>query len=645
MRVAYISPPYKGHYSVLLPLWKENESAHLYVVRFKNDPQIEEAGHERITVITLLQNRTSEVAKDFNDVRSSKLENVLRCFLHNFNPEQVVYDFFCLEAKEACVSLGIPAICSIPAMLKEDETETCSDGLLPKEKLYWLWKHPYKVSINPVVFMGPRDRGDGIVQGFPAEEIWVCFGTVVPRYAGCQEQLQSFLKQLQTFAEKHKQKQFVLYNVCFDRQFDHLLNVRVVWKADLVQKLQSYPPKLLIFHGGGNTYTEAIHYRVPNLLVVPFFGDQFETAKRVGNVYSGDLEQDLKQLQPVDYSNIGKLGNPFQDTFEDYFRSGDLVFGQRKNRDALQANFPYIDLHLNHYAPFEEFANPDQGDVPAIADVYNDSYQNSKYAEDQTTEFGRRMLEYKNARLQNLKRVSHSEEHMLVYYCVELLYLTVKNWGGKIHFVLGEPAGIATNFELYGIHMDWKSLSEHVIFYNTKGKRIHAPYYMNNRKERNLKEIIIAEGSRDKSDISIKEKQNKRNLPIVDKHASRTGYITKHIPPDGKWHIHVATCDLRIHYYYNIENQEERQYWPWIYLHNYTEGLKEGSIQRKAQDILEQKKIKSFSSFYYFLPLSPLIGIVPVLAVLNLSNKLLLLPSFPSISKHESGNNIGFVYR
>ena len=589
MRVAYIVPPYKGHYSVLFPLWKKDDKAHLFVLRFQNDPQIEEE-RDRITVLTLLQDRYSEVAKDFNAIRSKELENALRCFLHDFNPTQVVYDFFCLEAREACQHLGIPAVCSIPAMLKEDEIETCSDGILAKEHLYWLWKHPYNVAIEPVVFMGPRDRGEGVVCGYVQNEIWVSFGTVVPRYPGCQERLENFLLVLQKYAEKNRNQIFVLYNVCFNRQFDHLLNVRTIGLVDLVQELKFSSPKVLIFHGGGNTYTEAFHYRVPKMLVVPFFGDQFETAKRVGNTYSGDLETDLENLKEMDYSNIKPLGTPFIDTFKDYFKRGDLLFGQRKNRDALQAKFPKINLHLNRYQPFEEFDNINAGYLPAIADVYNDSYIRNY---DNSTLFGQRMNQFKDIRQHRLELLNLSDEYMLVHYCLDLLLLTVQKWGGKIHFVLGNEAGKATSIELEFIQKNWNILKDSIIFYDTTGKRICAPFFMKNRKERKPDEIIRMVGGRAKGKASGESKINDRNLPLIDKYASRHGYITEFDPPKD-FNIHVATCDLRIHYYY--KKWAEMQFWPWIYLHNYQADVKRGDPnhsdrdrQRKAQDVLEGK--------------------------------------------------------
>lgn len=595
MRVIYVTPPYHGHCSVLLPLWRKNPNAHLVVVRFQDDPALENVGRERITIITALRGRPSEVAEVFNANRSDQLENVLRCFLHDLNPDQVVYDFFCLEAREACRHLGIPAVCSIPAQLKETETATCSDAILPKEHLYWLWKHPYTVAIEPVVFLGPRRDQDGIVvdQAKRTDEIWVTFGTVVPRYEGCRDRLNSFLKDLCQYAEQHRDQRIVLFNLAeeWDR-FAHVLSVTVFGYVDLMKKFSECIPRTLIFHGGGNTFTEACHFRVSNMLVVPFFGDQFEVARRAGNQYCGHLAHDLNRLVPMKYPETeSPLGHPFQDTFRDFFKPGDLVFGQRLNRDGLQANFPDLNLHLNHYKPFPEIASPETGDLPAIADVYNDSYHLAD-GNRETDEFSRRLSQYREVR--DLARRRHErlpEDHRLVYGCLELLELTVLKWGGKIHFVLGAEPGPATEIELAHIRKRWDVLRDGVLFYDTSGRRVHAPFFMTNRKERSPDQVMGIGGGRPKGKGSARSKQVDRNLPLVDKYASRFGYVSHFDPPAG-FETHVATCDLRVHYYY--KQWVEMQFWPWIYFHNYQEDVKRGNPnhsdrdrQRRAQDILE----------------------------------------------------------
>ncbi len=588
-RVAFVTVSYKGHASVLLPQWQIDTGSHLFLLCFQNDPKFEEE-RERVTIITLLCDRVSENAKEFNDARSVRLEGVLRCFLHSFNPTVVVYDFFCLEAREAAYHLGVPSICSIPAMLKPDETTTCSDGILAKEHFYWLWKHRYPVAISPVAFLGPRVSHIQRPFKFDTNCICVCFGTVVPRYPGCQEKLRAFLDDLFKYATLHTECAIHLLNLDVTRR-QVPPNVYAHGYLDFIEFIQTHAPATLVFHGGGNLYTETVELGVPRVLVVPFFGDQFEVGRVVGNVYSGDIAHNLTILRPAIQVAPGSgVDAPFADTFVDYFRSGDLVFGHRRNRDELQRNFPSIDLHLNHYAPFETFARP--GALPVIADVYNDSFDTSHDTGMVVglEEFFRRL---NRVRATRVIRTDLLHEHALVHYCIDILRLAVTEWGSKIHFVLGphEP-GIATQIELDFIRENWDQFKHHIIFYGADGRRCPAPFFMQHQKQ-HLPPFIM-EGSREKSAASILHKTLQRNLPTLDRFAERHGYTVRHEMDDAEdmFDVHVQTCDLRVHYYYNLEHSIEVQYWPLSYLTNFARDVETGTQsdraqQRQAQDELE----------------------------------------------------------
>ena len=73
------------------------------------------------------------------------------------------------------------------------------------------------------------------------------------------------------------------------------------------------------------------------------------------------------------------------------------------------------------------------------------------------------------------------------------------------------------------------------------------------------------------SDESRVSKMTDRGLPVIDLLASRYGYTNKFQPPSplDEWNVHVATCDLRVHYYYKKDGCTEVQFWPWIYLQNF----------------------------------------------------------------------------
>lgn len=628
-RVAYVTVPYLGHSSVLLQEWTSNHDSHLILLCFSDDTlptaAIQEENDNR-SVVTVLKTRIarpSECAAVFNQARYDLLKDVVHCVLAEFSPELVVYDFFCLEAREAARKLGVPAVCSVPALLKSTETDTCSDGILPREHMYWIWKHPYSVALKePVRFLGPRVPlslpfipnmydfvgGDRL--------IYVCFGTVVPRYPNCRDQIYKILLEIAQATDYV----FVLINLTdYAHVFadDSCSHVHLVPYVDLQQLFGAFPPVAFIFHGGGNSYSEAVAHDVRCLLVCPFFGDQFETARVVGNQY-----EEGKLVDGIQYALRHPVPkpNPIVDTqyedFSDFFCQGDLVFGHSRHRRALQERFPSIDLHLEHFANFDTFACPQDGHLPAIADVYNDEQQQQQQGEEHIPYYAR-LKEFRASRHFHLPSTGCEEdEHCLVYYCLQLLMLTVEKWHNKIHFVLGpmEELGKATQIELDFVKKNWARLKDAVIFYNLQGIRIPAPFFVRERKIR--KEAF--EGSmllvshlelfalspfvegRAKSALSVADKIERRGLPVLDYFAFRTGYIDnrdlevaqQRLPHAGAWDVCVTWGDLRVHFYYYLKMGVEVQLWPWVYLHNFhrdqrqeekTNRLKQREIQDKIE--------------------------------------------------------------
>lgn len=561
-RVAYISVPFRGHVSVLEPLWRSDESSHLFLLCF-NDFTSPWPKDIRQTEIVLNCKQPSECAAIFNVMRSKELQDVLHVFLYDFYPTLIVYDFFCLEAREVARILGIPAICSIPATLKSDELDTCSDAALPREHMYWLWKHPYEVSIQPVKFLGPRTLIDSsFPYDLPHGAIYVSFGSVVPRYPGCADRLNRIITELEQYAATSK-----IPVIFGDGKYDQLA------------LFQAIRPKLFIFHGGGNSYTEALDEGIP-MLVIPFFGDQFETARRVGHEYSGDIANDIDRAlnnPPHLLPLTPDLDEPFDDTIIDYYRNGDLIFGHSRHREAIQL----FNKHIGRYAPFSSFEDPETGILPFIADVYNDEPSNPGTDH----EYGRRWNQLK-------REITH--EYDLVHRCLEILEKTLHEWNNKILFVLGplDEIGEATKIELEYIRTH---PHDSILFFNLSGKRIPSPFH--SKVPKVYKQPILFTETRVKTKESIEEKQRIRGLPILDRIGVRYSYVNDatiiQIPPE--YQIRVLTNDMRVYYYYYTDECKEIQVWPIIYLW----GLLRDSLgtfppvdrieQRKFQDLLEEK--------------------------------------------------------
>jgi hypothetical protein len=600
MRVAFVSTPGQGHINTLLSLWKTDESAHLFVLRFNNSPFLNVTS-DRITEISTTIDVDTNVARDFNERRASLLTDELHVRIYDFMPTLIVYDFFCLEARTVAYRLGIPAICSIPATLKPDETETCSDGVLPKELMYWIWRRPYPVSIEPVQFLGPR-LGTGCLPVIPSSKpvILVTFGTVIEHDEDYHDKLSSIMLDLQKSILVYDMfYQFVILNA---HRFRHIPGVTYLDNPDLPSLLQAVKPALLIFHGGGNTYSEALEAGVP-VLCCPFFGDQFETARQCGNVYSGDMERDIaRSIDTRPIAPQGEISRPFFDMFPCYFKPGDLVFGQKLARRELQKNFPHLDLHLEHFANFDTFAGQD--DLPAIADVYNDETRPNAPGE-----YGRRLAEARAERAMDPSLDLLPPEHRLVHYCIQILRLTVHRWGGKIHFVISD--GIATRIELNHILLNWSELCEKVIFYNVSGKRVPAPFDWPKKNRGRCASgqalynhpvdipgrVPFCSG-RIKSDESIYEKSIIRKLPVHDIEAYRIPYLNQDDLEKladvlfRESRVIVSTYGGRIVYYY--QGNREIQLWPYAYLHYFYLNMNgeetDRNHQRKLQDVIEELK-------------------------------------------------------
>lgn len=472
-RVAFVSTSGPGHFNTIHSLYLKTGDtcdARLYVVQYVDDTPVD---LPYIVNVKALENRPSTSAFAFNKHRSGILLPSLLTHFDTFSPDLVVYDFFCLEAWDAALQLGLPSICSIPATLSAEATTTCSDAILPSDHMYYVWDFPRQLSIDPVKFLGPRFlTSPTYMVNIQLPAIYITFGTVIPKYPEfipkMLELLRSIISECLEMVPKHT---IVIFGL---EQFSHISD-DVLWmsnSSDLYQYMLQYRPDLLIFHGGGNTFTESRACDVKSL-VFPFFGDQFETQKLAHPEIDTSILSVKESLQLALHQNIQRVDyyfvphTPFSEDFSDFFKPGDLVFGQKLHRRVLQEKFPHIDLHLEKYCSFSELS----GEYPAIADVYNDETINP----DPDTPYGQRYRVYTDFKSrQNLDHINQ-DDHKLVYYCILLLKLTISYWNGKIHFVISDGLGPATTIELQHVLDNWHRYKRNIIFYNLEGKRIKKP--------------------------------------------------------------------------------------------------------------------------------------------------------------------------
>lgn len=600
-RVAFVSPRFYGHINVLLDLWRSREDSHLFIVGFRSDLGFQSTTQDRITTIELNQDSPSPVAEEFNAIRSTQTVKELIVRLHDFDPTLVVYDFFCLEAREAARHLGVPSICSIPALLGPNETETCSDAILPKEHMYWLWKHPYPVAIKPVQFMGPRVWRPNIEWKNPydckkySRFVYVTMGTVIPHYESCKVQLQTFLAALWN-ASIRSDDVFIYCAIPGSGKYaSH--NMVCVDSCDQLALLNQGKPHLMIFHGGGNTYSEGMQAGIP-MVAYPFFGDQMETANRLG----GPLE--LKSIHNLIQSSMPPtlrpaelLSLPFSDCLRDYFEPGDLVFGHSKHREALD-----LALNLNGFCSWTTLADA-ATDLPRIADIYNDEPLELHQLPEGP--YKERLVAIREARERD-PHLDLPKDHRLVYYCLHIAQLTLHKWGNKIHFLIDDTTemGPATLIEL-----EWAltNLHDNILFYS-HGKRVPVPIPRHQKPPRVdgllisdphevVKRLCAISGripmwsGRRKTPESIAEKATERQLSIVDYEAYRITYMCQQELDLMLQHVQEHSYTVRIQQgrvvYLYFPDQIEIQLWPYVYLYHFYKGLPPNTKQIQIQDAIE----------------------------------------------------------
>ena len=603
-RVAIVSPRFYGHINVLLDLWRTHETSHLFIVGFSGDLGFEQTKEDRITTIEVNQTSPSPVASDFNAARAARTTDELIVRLYDFNPTLVVYDFFCLEAKEAAEKLGVPAICSVPALLGSKESETCSDALLPKEHMYWLWKHPYQVAIKPVQFMGPRVWQPGTQWKSPYDAkkyskfVYVTMGTVIPHYESCKTQLQSFLAALWN-ASMRCDDVFIYCAVPGAQKYaSH--NLVCVDSCDQLALLNQGKPNLMIFHGGGNTYSEGLQAGVP-MVAYPFFGDQTETANRLG----GPLE--LKSIHTIIQGHMPPtqkpaepLSLPFSDCLTDYFEPGDLVFGHSRHRENLN-----LVLNLNGFCSWTKLSDA-ATELPRIADIYNDEPLELHQLPDGP--YKERLRAVREARERD-PHLDLPKDHRLVYYCLHIAQLTLHQWNNKIHFLIDEieEMGPATRIEL-----EWALEHPHTnILYYSYGQRVPTPIPRPQKPPRQpahaikdphdvVKRMCTISGripmwyGRHKTGVSIDEKTEQRKLPVHDHEAYRITYMCRQelhllLTCTSEYDVRVTTHQGRVIYlyYFGPKMHVEIQLWPYVYLYHFCKGLPPSQQQIDIQDAVE----------------------------------------------------------
>lgn len=353
-KILIFSPPFSGHLNVLKSLVGElgGEFAFRAVITgWKNirpDMKGIGCGTEILAESALIE--TDPAVWTLPRV-SELLGGSLRV-TKRFGPDLIIYDYFSLEACFAGKLLGVPAFCSIPALMgpnpkggylkaklslranreardriekkhnvriEEKDLEIISDGLHIPAENNLVWSYP---EITPKNFMSGRKRaGYFFIGNMRAEKeinpkrrrgrkvIYFSFGTVVMdnlwrRQAETRRGLKEFIGRL---ASIWKNKPYRIIFVSRGKKVlgGYPANWRVVGDADQLKALAA--ADLFITHGGSNSFHEAVNHKVP-MIVVPFFGDQPLVGEQVERLGAGVClvkDKNIDTGKSKDFLNAG----------------------------------------------------------------------------------------------------------------------------------------------------------------------------------------------------------------------------------------------------------------------------------------------------------------------------------------------------
>lgn len=311
------------------------------------------------------------------------------------------------------------------------------------------------------------------------------------------------------------------------------------------------------------------------------------------------------------------------------------MFGFHRHRNALQKQFPNISLHIGQYKSFVEFGDVYSGNLPGIADVYND--EGDVFPKfDRDCPYKSRLNDVFEMKKRDKFQTTNAGE-LLVHWCCEIARLQVQKWGGKIHFLLDDDweMGIGTETELKYILKRWELFKKNVIFYRF-GKRCRAPldrHLKNPIKSDNVKKLTeghetfeyverfmltkpFYEG-REKSADSCYQKLYERKIPVLDRFGYRVPYYDEEellelVAKQHKKGDHNASVTWLagnvVYFYFNIFEppiylerfETEVQLWPFAALHYFYKDITENSDdetrkRRKILAISDQRVINSFN--------------------------------------------------
>lgn len=419
MKTLLITPHFAGHRLAMEQLYSKLKDSLPFI-----NPELVVVDHST---------NTSNNPKEFVFTRASQ---VLPWLLRRKDISLVIYDFFSVEGLVLALKSGIPSVCCIPAVMSEyynlprpdlidpwmksiqdfssqwnvslPTPYLVSDGFLFPGTKQLVWNFPSLLTPDSRCLFDPSFHfvGASRQDSRPRRPlVYVSFGTVVPHLPG-ESFCRPFLLRLISLISKDPKFSHLSLIISYPYPVQTKTSrVEVVSYCNQVEILKE--AQLFITHGGGNSLQEAIACQTP-VMVIPVFGDQFVTARRVvenriGTCpvstsdfgHSTDMLPDfrgvidsldvhlLAAIDPVFQENIQSLSlRPSREifpeavdvigsmvSFDSVFQPGDLVYGTTPDRVALAPSLRIGITRDSRYLLYHELGLPCPGAIDQVNDV------------------------------------------------------------------------------------------------------------------------------------------------------------------------------------------------------------------------------------------------------------------------------------
>lgn len=369
--------PNEGHFNILKRLIRRYGDRHTFAVtlvdRHNSAPEVAGLPARVHTLDASSQYVNTPAARVF--ARAADLLDECLRVSNDFQPDLILYDLCAIEGRITADVLGVPSWCSIAGLIgplletkylsgcvysaenqyalrsirrrygrtiDPDQVELVSNSLYLPAELNLLWSYPavtpsdFRRNRRPARYQFAGYLSDGHARrprradGTPL--VYLSFGTEVldNLWLSQQETRRGLRACVSSLAERWAYEELRVVFVTMGRRVldAYPANWSVTDRVDQQRVLSE--ADVFVTHGGSNSFHEALLARVP-MVVVPFFGDQVLTGRRVDELGIGiglGVDDGIDKDKPKDFLVPG-----LADRIDEAVR---LILHESRYRSALE---------------------------------------------------------------------------------------------------------------------------------------------------------------------------------------------------------------------------------------------------------------------------------------------------------------------